>query len=145
MLKIIAFFNQREHFKNRLKERKGNIFFLFLAKKIKNIYPRQDGVCIYRYKHHIFFIQNYKLQTYINKLKPKSKKNMEKTRIEKAREEMQEQKIYSHSEKFLQIKESKIKKISLGYFNGNEEKDLKTAKFLSKNTWKLIKKNSLCI
>lgn len=76
MEKVLSIFNQRQHFKNRLKERGGSLIYLFLAKRVKNQFLRQDGVKIYKYKNHIYFIQNYKLQTYINKLIPKSKKNV---------------------------------------------------------------------
>jgi len=68
MIKFIALLNKkREHFTNRLKLRKGNLFYLLFAKKLPNNYKRQDGVSIYKYKNHIYFIQHYKLQTYINK------------------------------------------------------------------------------
>lgn len=81
MEKFISLFNQRKHFKNRLKQRKGNIFYLLFAKKLPNKYKRQDGVKIYKYKNHIYFIQNYQLQTYINKLIPRYIERQEHKKI----------------------------------------------------------------
>jgi len=68
MERLIPLFNKkRQHFKNRLKLRKGRIIYLLFAKRLPNKYKRQDGVKVYQYKNHIYFIENNRLQTYINK------------------------------------------------------------------------------
>ena len=77
--KILSLFNKkREHFKNRIKLRNGNLFYLIFAKKLPNRYKRQDGVSIYQFKNHIYFIQHYKLQTYINKDISRSQERLSK-------------------------------------------------------------------
>lgn len=61
---------KRIHFKNRLRQRHGNVLYFLFAKPIDNrpVDDKSKGKCIvWRYKNHIFFTQNNRLQTYINK------------------------------------------------------------------------------
>lgn len=61
-MKILKlFYRQRQHFKNRLKKRRGNIFYLLFAKPI----DKRGNMTIYKFKKHIFFVENNILQTYI--------------------------------------------------------------------------------
>ena len=69
MTKIIALFNKkRQHFKNRLKLRKGSIIWLLFSKKLpptKKQIKENDTLKVYAFRHHIYLIQDDKLQTYI--------------------------------------------------------------------------------
>lgn len=69
MTKLIALFNQRQHFKNRLKLRNGKLIYLLLAKlvEVKKAGREETLSCyVYQYKNHRYYIQDYKLQTYVN-------------------------------------------------------------------------------
>lgn len=69
-MKLLYLFNQRKHFKNRLKLRKGNIFYFLLAKPTGTlpVYDSKKQTCtVWKYKNHIFLTQNNQLQTYIKK------------------------------------------------------------------------------
>ena len=63
---------KRLHFRNRLKQRGGNMFYFLLAKVIgeKNVMDKDSGKCfVWRYKNHFFLTQNNRLQTYIKNAK----------------------------------------------------------------------------
>ncbi len=61
MKKIFIIFNQRQHFKNRLKKRKGKLFYFLFSKVI----DKKDSCLIWKYKNNLYFTENNKLQTYI--------------------------------------------------------------------------------
>jgi hypothetical protein len=69
MTKFIALFNKkRQHFKNRLKLRNGSLIWLLFAKKLpplKKHLRENDTVKVYAFRHHLYFIQDRKLQTYV--------------------------------------------------------------------------------
>ena len=69
-LKIRCLFNQRQHFKNRLRLRNGSLLPFLLSKVIdkKQVCDsRKDECLVWRYKNHIYITQNNQLQTYIKK------------------------------------------------------------------------------
>lgn len=69
-LKIRCLFNQRKHFKNRLRLRKGSLLPFLLSKVIDKkqvLDGRKDECLVWRYKNHIYITQNNQLQTYIKK------------------------------------------------------------------------------
>jgi hypothetical protein len=63
MNKLLILFNQRQHFKNRLKKRKGTLLYFLFSKVIDT----KDNCLIWKYKNHLYFTENNTLQTYINK------------------------------------------------------------------------------
>jgi hypothetical protein len=75
LIKILAIISKkREHYKNRLQLRKGKTIHLINASLIE-VRKDNSGTCyIFQNKNHIYFIQNNKLQSYINK---NEKKNTE--------------------------------------------------------------------
>lgn len=69
--KFISFFRFRKHYLNRLNKRNGkHIYFLF-SKKLEDKYvcdKKSKTKCeVYKFKNNLYFIQNYKMQTYIKK------------------------------------------------------------------------------
>ena len=68
--KIICLFNQRKHYKNRVKLRKGSTLPFLLAKKIDEkpvLNGRLEKCLVWKYNNHIYLTQNNQLQTYIKK------------------------------------------------------------------------------
>lgn len=71
MRKIKYLFNQRQHFKNRLKQRNGKIiYFLFSSKfKILDSFDKPKEPCeVYKFRNHEYVLQGGIMQTYVNKL-----------------------------------------------------------------------------
>lgn len=67
-LKINCLFNQRQHYKNRIKLRKGSTLLFLLAKVIDEkpvLKGRKEKCLVWKYKNHIYITQNNQLQTYI--------------------------------------------------------------------------------
>jgi hypothetical protein len=72
MKKIKILLNyKRPHFWNRLKLRKGNLFYFLLAKIIdkKGVADKEckSDCLVWQFKNHLFLTQNDMLQTYIKK------------------------------------------------------------------------------
>ena len=73
-LKIKCFFNQRQHYKNRIKQRNGSsLWFLFskVIDKRNTCDPTKsapaDECLVWKFRNHIYITQNNQLQTYIKK------------------------------------------------------------------------------
>jgi hypothetical protein len=69
-MKLLYLFNQRQHFKNRLRLRKGSsICFLFskVIDKKQVCDSRKDECLVWKFRNHIYITQNNQLQTYIKK------------------------------------------------------------------------------
>lgn len=69
-LKIKCFFNQRQHYKNRVKLRQGSTLPFLLAKVIDRkqvLDGRKDECLVWKFRNHIYITQNNQLQTYIKK------------------------------------------------------------------------------
>ncbi len=69
-LKIRCLFNKRQHYKNRVKLRKGNTLWFLFSKVIdkKQVCDsRKDECLVWRFRNHIYITQNNQLQTYIKK------------------------------------------------------------------------------
>lgn len=72
MKKIKIIINKkRPHFWNRLKQRKGKLFYFLLAKVVdkKGVADQRckSDCLVWKFRNHIFLTQYGKLQTYINK------------------------------------------------------------------------------
>ena len=68
--KITCIFNQRVHYKNRIKLRKGNTFWFLFSKVIdkKQVCDdRKDECLVWKFRNHLYITQNNQLQTYIKK------------------------------------------------------------------------------
>jgi hypothetical protein len=61
MQKLVYLLKARQHFWNRIKLRKGNVLYFFLSE----IIDQKDNCLVWKYKQHLYFTQNNKLQTYI--------------------------------------------------------------------------------
>ncbi len=68
--KVKYLLNKREHYKNRVKLRKGSSLWFLFSKVIDEkpvLNGREEKCLVWKYKNHIYITQNYKLQTYIKK------------------------------------------------------------------------------
>lgn len=69
-MKILYLFNKRQHYKNRLKLRKGSTFWFLFSKVVgkKQVCDsRKDECLVWKFRNHIYITQNNQLQTYIRK------------------------------------------------------------------------------
>lgn len=61
LIKLFILLNKkRQHYKNRIKQRNGSTFWFIFSR------PTKDKK-LWKYKNHWYFVNNYKLQTYIKK------------------------------------------------------------------------------
>jgi hypothetical protein len=70
MTKLFIFFNRREHYKNRLKLRKGSSIWFLFSRVIdrKYSYKTKNHDClVWKFRNHIYLTENNQLQTYIKK------------------------------------------------------------------------------
>lgn len=68
MNKIFTLFNQRQHYKNRLRQRKGSSIYFLFAKVIdkKQVLDNSKTEClVWKFRQHLYITQNNQLQTYI--------------------------------------------------------------------------------
>lgn len=66
--KLIILFNpKRQHFKNRLKLRKGCLWKFIFSKQITRDkrYQRADTLKVYAFRNNIYLVENNRLQTFI--------------------------------------------------------------------------------
>ena len=61
---------RRDHYNKRIIQRHGSTLYFLLARFVgkRYSYPQSTGECFeYRFKQHVFLVQDNQLQTYINK------------------------------------------------------------------------------
>jgi len=71
MKKIKYLLHQRQHFKNRLKQRKGKLIYFLFSKFKKNLDSfdknKKSIACVYKFKEHEYVLQDGYMQTYVRR------------------------------------------------------------------------------
>jgi len=69
MKKLAYLLHQREHFKNRLKLRRGKLIYFLFSRFKKNLdsFDKTRGIAtVYKFRNHEFVVQDGYMQTYVN-------------------------------------------------------------------------------
>lgn len=69
MKKLNYLLHQRQHFKNRLKQRKGKLIYFLFSKFKKNLnsFDKKSIACVYKFKDHEYVLQDGYMQTYVRR------------------------------------------------------------------------------